>query len=160
MRSIYFWVLAAVVAVAAVAYFYGGKGPSIVLEEETPPVGGSASPLSAPAAQAPKPGSAVISVQAYSELVRQYEGRRIQFDEGCQVFPNDISFKNGTKVMLDNRAPAATNVNLGGTVFSLPAYGYQLVTLSSPTLPKTLNVACGSSPSVGKILLQAIILPQ
>ena len=94
----------------------------------------------------------------YTQLVKQYEGKRIQFDERCQVTPKDPTYKNGTSIMLDNRSATPRTVMVGGTKYDLVSYGYRIVTLSSSSLPKELAVSCGSSGNVGKILLQAQIL--
>lgn len=99
-----------------------------------------------------------VSAKSYGDAVKEYEGRRIQFDERCQVTPQNPTYKNGTIVMLDNRSASAKTVMVGGTKYDLGAYGYRIVTLSSPSLPKELTVSCGSSGNVGKILLQAQIL--
>jgi hypothetical protein len=112
----------------------------------------------------PKPGfiikktPAPTPAKSYSDTVKEYEGRRIQFDERCQVVPQSPTYKNGTSIMLDNRSASARSVMVGGTKYDLTAYGYKIVTLSSLSLPKELAVSCGSSGNVGKILLQAQIL--
>ena len=94
----------------------------------------------------------------YSDVVKEYEGRRIQFDERCQVVPQSPTYKNGTSIMLDNRSASARTVMVGAAKYDLVAYGYRVVTLSSPSLPKELSLVCGSSGNVGKVLLQAQIL--
>lgn len=105
-----------------------------------------------------KQSTVPTSTKSYTELVKEYEGRRIQFDERCQVTPQGPTYKNGTSIMLDNRSASAKSVMVGGTKYDLVAYGYRVVTLSSSSLPKELAVSCGSSGNVGKILLQAQIL--
>lgn len=105
-----------------------------------------------------KKNTTPISSQNYTELVKQYEGRRIQFDDRCQINPQKPTYKNGTSIMLDNRSAQARAVGIGGVKYDLGAYGYRIVTLSSSSLPKELAVTCGSSGNVGSVLLQAQIL--
>ena len=91
---------------------------------------------------------------AYSEVVKQYAGRQIQFDANCQAIPTQTTFKNGTSIMFDNRSGDARTIKIGDVSYVFPGYGYKLLTLSSSTLPKTLNLNCGSAVNVGSILLQ------
>lgn len=153
----YLWIVV-IVAVAAVVYFMGGDWASKYTGVETK------SPSPSPVAggtvnkRVVKPSTAPVSTKSYTELVKEYEGRRIQFDERCQVIPQSPTYKNGTSVMLDNRSAGARSVMVGGTKYDLSAYGYRVITLSSSSLPKELAVSCGSSGNVGKILLQAQIL--
>ena len=108
------------------------------------------------------PGSTpvALNLQAYSDLVNQYQGRRIEFDERCQMRPADVTFKNGTVVMFDNRSPQAKTIKIGAQSYSLQAYGYRFLTMSSQNLPLSLTVGCDNVPNVGTLLLQANILEQ
>jgi len=97
-------------------------------------------------------------IQNYSALVNEYGDRRVQFDEGCQMSPADVSFKNGTSVMLDNRSPSPRTIKIGSQSYYFQPYGYKILTLSSAVLPASLKISCDAAPEVGNILLQANIL--
>lgn len=97
-------------------------------------------------------------VQSYSQLVNQYEGRRIQFDQNCQINPTTVTFKTGTMVMFDNRSATTKTLVIGGQIHVFPPYGYKLLTLNSQIIPVTLTISCDSIPNIGSILLQANIL--
>ena len=99
-------------------------------------------------------------VQTYSAVVSQYEGRRIQFDDQCQSQPTEVTYKNGTTLMFDNRSAMAKTIKINDQTYEFPAYGYKILTLNSVSLPATLNVSCNNSVNVLKILLQANILGQ
>ena len=103
--------------------------------------------------KAPVSGTAQ-QTQAYSEVVKQYTGRHIQFGINCQAIPPQTTFKNGTVVLFDNRSGDARTIKIGDVSYSFPGYGYKILTLSNSTLPKTLNLHCGSAVNVGSILLQ------
>lgn len=93
---------------------------------------------------------------AYKQALVTYKDRRIQLNtqnNECQAVPNRVTFKNGTKIMIDNRAPAARSVKLGST-FTIPGYGYQIVTLSSATLPATWLMDCDGQQNVATVLIQ------
>lgn len=107
-----------------------------------------------PVVNKPKAPSAQTAAQTYTNLVKEYEGRRIQFDINCQAIPSNVTYKNGTKVMFDNRSGDARIIIVGGVQYNVGGYGYKILTLSSPTLPKTLLLSCGSAVNVGQILLQ------
>ncbi len=103
---------------------------------------------------APSKGGTATQTQTYTKLVTQYKDRRIQFDAMCQAKPNNVTYKNGTSVMFDNRSGDARIITIGGVKYSFPGYGYKILTLSSPILPKTLLLSCGAAVNVGQILLQ------
>lgn len=167
MKNKVLWLIVAVVAVFVIWWLMNGLGgPEYGVGQPTQsPTPGSAS---GPRSQSQSgqtgvvPGGtpAVLNLQAYSDLVRQYEGRRIEFDERCQMRPDDVTFKNGTVVMFDNRSPQAKTLKIGKQSYNLPAYGYRFLTMASSNLPLSLNVGCDSVPSVGRLLLQANILEQ
>src|SRR3989344_1571930 len=147
--------LIVVVLVVALGYWLMGREGGFPMGNSVYP---TLSPSSSPAAKAPsKPGAKASPAPArpYGDLVKEYESRRIQFDSRCQVVPNSPTYKNGSSVMLDNRSSGPVTVKVGNTSYSLMGYGYQVINLSSTSLPKELVVSCGSAGDVGKILLQA-----
>jgi hypothetical protein len=105
----------------------------------------------------PKTSTAPSSM-SYTDALKAYAGRIIQFDSSCQAHPVAATFKSGTSVMLDNRSSSARTVSIDGTSYSLAANGFRIITLSSASLPRTLQVNCGSSVNVMNLLLQAKIL--
>jgi hypothetical protein len=136
------FVVVSVGVIAAFSYYPQG---ALQLPEATPTPQPSVSKTSSPA----KP-----SAEDYTKLVKQYEGFRIQFNELCQSIPNYVTYKNGTKILLDNRSGDARNIKVGATSYYLSGYGYRVVTLSSTVLPKTILLSCGSAVNVGQIYLQ------
>lgn len=94
---------------------------------------------------------------SYEEALRIYADRRIQFNERCEANPASVTYKNGTAVMLDNRSSSVQTITLDGRAYSLAGYGYQIVTLSSNTLPHQIQVNCGKSVNIMQLLLQAKI---
>lgn len=92
---------------------------------------------------------------SYNDALKIYANKRIQFDENCVASPNFVTFKEGTKIMLDNRASKARPVYLDGQVYNLQAYGFKIITLTtSAALPHTIMVDCGTGKNNGRILLQ------
>lgn len=97
-------------------------------------------------------GAPAASISYQNALVK-YKDARIQLDKICQASPDKMTFKNGTNIMVDNRAPVARTVKVG-SVFTLKAYSYKIVNLSSETLPATWYVDCDKSQNVATILIQ------
>ncbi len=92
---------------------------------------------------------------AYTIAVKNYEGRRIQFNDQCVATPNYATYKAGTSIMLDNRSAAAKRLSVGGAVYNIAAYDYQIVTLTAASkLPYTVNIDCGTGQQNARILLQ------
>jgi heme/copper-type cytochrome/quinol oxidase subunit 2 len=89
----------------------------------------------------------------YQQALINYKDRRIQFNSDCQATPSNVTYKNGTSIMIDNRSAIARTLNINGAV-SVKAWGFKIVKLSSSTLPKTILVDCGNGQNVATILLQ------
>ncbi len=118
----------------------------------------SASVSATPVASAtPTPRSGATTAPktlTYQEALNKYSGTRIQFDARCQAIPNQLVVKTGTAVMLDNRSGDARSFSVGTVKYTLPGYGFRIITASSTTFPKTLVIDCGSAQNVGQILIQ------
>ncbi len=165
MKKQHVWV--GVVAAAVIALWLVSQEGLIgdIVNNLNPTLSSSASPSASPVVSStpvasgkatPKVSPRATSTPAvvYSQLISQYAGRRIQFDQYCQADPRSTTFKNNTSIMLDNRSGDARIVTVGGVQHSLSGYGYKIITLSSSVLPKTLTINCGAAVNVGTILLQ------
>lgn len=90
---------------------------------------------------------------SYNEALAAYPTNRIQLDKVCQAHPNNVTYKNGTSIMIDNRSPQPAKVKLGST-FTIRPYSFKIIKLSSATLPSTLLLDCGTSQNVATVLIQ------
>ena len=90
---------------------------------------------------------------SYAQALVKFKDSRIQHDQNCQAYPNVMTFKNNTEIMVDNRSPLARIVKIG-SVYNIKAYGFKIIRLSSLTLPTTWFVDCGTSQNVATILIQ------
>ena len=120
----------------------------------------TASPAKSSSSSVKKSGDAATSPKIYGDLIKEYDGRRIQFDINCQAIPNSLTFKNGTSIMLDNRSGDPRTIFIGQSKYPLLGYGYKIITLSSSEVPKDLLISCEGAVNIGNILLQANILRQ
>lgn len=121
----------------------------------------STSTSTAPVVSKPKPKSKNVSREqtglSYDAAVDQYRDRRFQFD-GCLATPNYQTYKNGSKVMLDNRSPDTVEIRLDGVLHRLYGYEFKFVTLTAKTFPHMVKVDCTTNDTpaynVARILLQ------
>lgn len=90
---------------------------------------------------------------SYAQALVKFKDARLQLNDNCQASPNNMTFKNNTLLMIDNRAAVARTVKVGST-FSVKGYGFEIVKLTSATLPATWYVDCGTSQNVATILIQ------
>ena len=97
-------------------------------------------------------GSGAASISYQNALIK-YKDARIQLDQSCRASPSNVTFKNNTSIMIDNRASLARTVKVGFT-FSIKPYGFKIVNLSSATLPATWYIDCNGSQNVATILIQ------
>ena len=90
---------------------------------------------------------------SYQQALVTYKDKRLQITNTCQVSPNNVTYKNGTSIMLDNRSAVTRTIKLGST-YSIKAYGFKIVKLNSATVPATWLMDCDSSQNVATILIQ------
>lgn len=100
---------------------------------------------------------------AYQELLRQYVGKVVQFDNQCHGTPGQMVVKKGAKIMLDNRSNITVTVSLDNQTISLAPYYYQIVTVTtSKALPYDMGIDCkstkGSNTNTTTVQIQASIL--
>lgn len=93
-------------------------------------------------------------VISYANALVKYATRRIQLDTACQAYPNNITYKDNTGIMIDNRSPQTRTVKVG-TPFTIKPWGFKIVVLPDVYLQsKTLLVDCDQSQNVATILVQ------
>lgn len=98
----------------------------------------------------------VVSVDAdmalpYTTAFTKYGANRVQFNSKCQASPIKSEFKDGTKIMLDNRGSVSQRIAVGDQAFMIPAYNFAFLTLTADELPMTYSVDCGSAAGVASI---------
>lgn len=95
-------------------------------------------------------GAATLS---YQQALSKYANARIQLNNSCQATPNNVTYKNGTSIMLDNRSATTRTVKLGST-YSIKGYGFKIVKLESGTVPATWLMDCDGQQNVATVLIQ------
>jgi len=100
--------------------------------------------------------------QTYDQTLAAYADKRIQFNEKCQGIPGQMVLKKGTKIMLDNRSKYIQTIDLNGIKVVLPAYSWQIVTVTTNNqLPYNFGIGCksegGNTENGAMINLQALI---
>ncbi len=99
-------------------------------------------------------GVSAVSI-SYEQALVTYKDSRIQLGstDACAATPRTSTFKNGTTIMVDNRGPVVRTVKVGST-YTINAYDFKLITLSSTNLPETVYVDCNNQQNVATILIQ------
>ena len=91
---------------------------------------------------------------SYQDALIKYADRRIQLDEACQAHPSNVTYKDNTGIMIDNRSAKTRTVKIG-TAFTIKPYGFKIVVLPDTYLKsKTILVDCDQSQNVATILIQ------
>lgn len=139
-----------VVVVVIIIFLLGGKNKDVdspknvesedVVDKDTVPATGGV--------KTPAPASI-----SYAEALVKYRNNRIQLDVACQASPNNVTYKNGTSIMIDNRSANSRVVKVG-SIFNIKPWDFKIVKLSSSTLPVTWLVDCDKSQNVATILIQ------
>jgi hypothetical protein len=94
-----------------------------------------------------------LSYQKALEIYKDNTRIQLSGDAFCQANPNNVMYKNGTSIMIDNRSSQTRTIKID-TTYSIPGYGFKIVKLYSATLPKTFLMDCNSQQNIVKILLQ------
>lgn len=90
---------------------------------------------------------------SYQQALVKYKDYRIQLGQTCEPTPNNVTYKNGTSIMIDNRSNIERVVRVGSN-YTIPAWGFKIINLTSSTLPATWLVDCGAQQNVATILIQ------
>lgn len=90
---------------------------------------------------------------SYQQALIKYKDQRIQLGQDCQATPTNVTYKNGTSIMIDNRSNVARTVKVGSS-YKLNAWSFKIINLTSSTLPATWLVDCGAQQNVATILIQ------
>jgi hypothetical protein len=94
----------------------------------------------------------VVSI-TYQQALVKYKDRRIQLAQDCQATPTNVTYKNGTSIMIDNRSNATRVVKVGSS-YTIKPWSFKVINLTSSTLPATWLVDCGAQQNVATILIQ------
>lgn len=92
------------------AYFVFGKK-----NEAAPVVTDDTSVVAPESTEDTTEGSSNVTATAtlkYADALKLYGDKRIQLDKVCQAHPNNVTYKNGTSIMIDNRSPQSAKVHL------------------------------------------------
>ena len=91
---------------------------------------------------------------SYADALVKYADRRIQLDPMCQAHPNNITYKDNTGIMIDNRSEKTRTIKIGAT-FTIKPWGFKIVVLPDVYLKTTtILVDCDQSQNVATILIQ------
>ncbi|HBP27443.1 MAG: hypothetical protein UR25_C0005G0042 [Candidatus Nomurabacteria bacterium GW2011_GWE1_32_28] len=97
---------------------------------------------------------ASVSTISYADALIKYADKRIQFDTACQTFPNTVTYKDNTGIMLDNRSSISRTIKVG-TNYTVKPWSFKIVVLPNIYLQsKTILVDCDKSQNVATILVQ------
>ncbi|MDQ3075567.1 MAG: hypothetical protein M3Q34_00350 [bacterium] len=161
-KNMWMWVVVAVLVIGAIiAMVMSSKDDDVAVvtdankevamdadDKLAPPEGvedtteGSVNKAAAPAA-----------TLTYQQALEKYKDRRIQFNDSCSAVPNNVTYKDNTGIMLDNRSAQTRTIKVGGT-YTVKGYGFKIVTLPNITTQKTFLVDCDGQQNVATILVQ------
>jgi len=100
-------------------------------------------------------GDDQVSLSYQNALVLYPADKRIQLSgtTSCQATPTNVTYKNGTSIMIDNRSAQSHTIKLG-TTYVIPGYGFKIVKLSSATLPYAFFVDCDKQQNIATLSVQ------
>ncbi len=152
-QEVYIWAALGVVAIVLGIYFISENlNNSATLSTVDVNV-----PKSSLVEEASGFGPGIQTGANYAKIKTEYADRRIQI-ENCVLTPTEQTYKNNTKVMLDNRSADPLELKIDGKIVRLWDWEYKIFTFSSNQLPHTVDIDCITQDqpayNVGRILLQ------
>ena len=152
--QLWIWVIVGIVVVVVIAYFVFGNKPtgnSVVMT--TPTVSPTPTLNSTQDISANDIGAGALPI-SYANALIKYANKRIQLNQNCQATPNNVTYKDNTGIMIDNRSSESRTIKVG-TTFTIKPWGFKIVVLPDVYLKsKTLLVDCGTYQKVATILIQ------
>lgn len=102
-----------------------------------------------------KPVATVWPELSYSDEFNKYRnGRLVQFNPDCQVFPTSLAIANGSSIMLDNRSNVQQVITLGDNKYTLAPFDFEIMTLTAPQIPTTYLLDCNERQNVTTLILE------
>jgi hypothetical protein len=153
-KNTWVWVIVGILVLVGIWYFVtkNPKTPEPVVQDDA-----IASDTIGPESVQDTTNVAGIPAQpviSYAKALIQYADRRIQLDATCQAHPNNVTYKDNTGIMIDNRSEFTRTVKVG-TTFTIKPYGFKIVVLPDVyRKSSTLLVDCDKSQNVATILVQ------
>ena len=104
-------------------------------------------------------GTPPTTLLSYNKALQIYKDKRIQLsmlaNNYCSVIPNNVVFRKGTDVMFDNRANKSMTFSLDGVKYTIKAYGFRIITLTTEAkLPHKVSLDCASGQNNATITLE------
>lgn len=149
-KKMWMWVIVAALVIAAVAFFMLNN------KQAASPVDNSGVQVPAESAQDinPQDTGAAVTPITYAQALIKYADRRIQLDTMCKAIPNNVTYKDNTGIMIDNRSPQTRTVTIG-SAFTIKPWGFKIIVLPDVYLKsKTILMDCGQALNVATILIQ------
>ncbi len=85
---------------------------------------------------------------SYSDFIKLYGDKRIQFDEECRATPSSASFTVGDFIILDNRSDKIQAVRFIDDLYALPPLHVRVFELKRQGI---FDIDCGTLKNVAKI---------
>lgn len=154
-KNTWIWVAVAVIILAGIIYFATKNTKSVEPVVTQDAISDTTTgPESVQDTTAVVPGAPTQPSISYAEALIKYADRRIQLDTQCQAHPINVTYKDNTGIMIDNRSAFTRTVKVG-TTFTIKPYGFKIVILPDVYLKSsTLLVDCDKSQNVATILVQ------
>ena len=141
------WIIVVIVIVIAAILFSAYNNKRAISQTST------TEPVSVQDVSSTAVGAEATPITYAAALVK-YADRRIQLDTTCQAHPNNVTYKDNTGIMIDNRSPNTRTVKVG-TTLTIKPWGFRIVVLPDVYLAsKTILVDCDGSQNVATILVQ------
>jgi hypothetical protein len=93
---------------------------------------------------------------SYGQALNKFRGGNLmQFDPSChpQPYPN-LSVKNGTQIMFDNRSAKAITLAFDNQKIQLKGYNWIVLALRDSDVPHNVLIDCNAGQNYGSLLLQ------
>ena len=153
-KNLKIWIAVAIVVIIVIGFFvFTNKKPGSPVATATPTASPTPEPSSLQDINSKDIGVGSVSI-SYADALIKYADRRIQLDKNCQATPNNVTYKDNTGIMIDNRSAQARTVKVG-TTFTIKSWGFKIVVLPDVYLKsKTLLVDCDKYQNVATVLVQ------
>ncbi len=93
-------------------------------------------------------------VLTYEQAMGKYGSNRIQLDPQCNAISSQMTVKNGTELMLDNRSSEERVVVFNLKNYKIPAYGFVVVKAQASSVPTVTFIDCDQQQNVATVSIQ------
>lgn len=95
-----------------------------------------------------------INLPTEKDVLNNYDGRKLSFNNNCVANVNKITIENKTSVFFENRGDKLITIHINNRSFSIEPKKYKSTLIFGDNVPSTIIIGCNTNKNVAQINLK------